>query len=101
MGDHRPALPVIGRFGNLLRKAGERNPVNGQPPGGVSDRLDPAPIGPAAQGVTADPEKVRSLPDPKRPHQGDLNADTDYRTRRRCIRANHAPQQVHLRSSDR
>ena len=39
---------------------------------GVGGRLDPAPIGPAAQGVVADPDQVSRLLDPERRHHPTL-----------------------------
>src|SRR6266496_6052052 len=68
MGDHGPALPVIPRFGKLLHEAGERYPVNGQPPRGVGDRPYPARVGPAAEGVATDPDEVGGFLDPVRRH---------------------------------
>jgi len=63
---------VIGRLGQLLREPGERHSVHSDPPGGVSDRFDTSPIRPAAQGVSADPEKARSLLDPESRHPATL-----------------------------
>lgn len=68
MGDYRPVLTVIGRLGPLASKMGERDPVNSLPPGGVKRRVDPAPIGPTAQRIAADPKQVRGFLDPKRRH---------------------------------
>src|SRR5215475_14842766 len=68
VADHRPVIGGVVRLGQLARKPGQLGPVDGQPPGGVGGRLDPAPIGPAAQGVIADPDQVSRLPDPERRH---------------------------------
>jgi hypothetical protein len=72
VGHHRPALSLVGRVGQLLRKRGERHPVHGVPPGGIGDHLDPSAIGPAAQGVIADPEQAGSFLDPEGRHPATL-----------------------------
>src|SRR6266496_5762444 len=95
MGDHGPALPVITRFGKLLREAGERYPVNGQPPRGVGDRPYPARVGPAAEGVATNPDEVGGVLDPVRRHYVTLTqirlqsmftvASAQFTWRNRCI----------------
>jgi hypothetical protein len=51
---------------------GQLGPVHGQPPGGVGGRLDPAPVGPAAQSVVTHPDQVGRFLDPKYRHQQTL-----------------------------
>jgi hypothetical protein len=68
LSHYRPVLAVIARLGQFLREAGESDALHSQPTRGVGGRFDPAPIGPAAQRVVADPQEIGSLPDPKRRH---------------------------------
>jgi hypothetical protein len=56
---------VIGGRGRILGEPGEFRPVHGKPPGGIGGRLNPATVRPSAQGVSADPQKARSLFDPE------------------------------------
>lgn len=63
---------MIGRFGQLLRKRGERCPVDGHPPGGVGGCCDASAARPAAQGVGADSEEVGSFLDSERRHPANL-----------------------------
>jgi len=69
---HHPGLSVIGCFGQILCKPGERHPVHGEPPGGISDRFDSSPVSPAAQRVSADSQQAGSLLDPEGRHPGTL-----------------------------
>jgi hypothetical protein len=72
VGHHGLACGAVRRLGQFLGKPGQRHPINGEPPRGIGDRFDPPILGPAPQGVSADPEQAGRFPDPEGRHPGIL-----------------------------
>lgn len=58
VGHHYPVLALVGGLSQLLGEFGERHSVHGEPAGVSSGHLDAACLGPAAQGVIADPQQA-------------------------------------------
>jgi hypothetical protein len=68
MRHHGSLLPVTDRLGQLPRKSGADDPVHSRPPGGISDRLDPASIRSAAHVASAAPREDSQPPNTQRSH---------------------------------